>query len=108
MSSNSQTRGSMDRRQFARGMSGAIVATLWSRDGGARPSVLPPNPLSSNEKSWNSVRQQFSMPSDLAVMNAANLCPSSVNVMDCLVRYTRDMDRDPSFPNRLKFGEGKE
>jgi selenocysteine lyase/cysteine desulfurase len=41
-------------------------------------------------------------------MNAANLCPSPVPVVDALVAATRDMDRDPSFPNRVKMREGKE
>jgi selenocysteine lyase/cysteine desulfurase len=41
-------------------------------------------------------------------MNAANLCPSLVPVVETQERLTRDMDRDPSFPNRVKLGEGKE
>jgi len=41
-------------------------------------------------------------------MNAANLCPSPAPVIEALVAATRDMDRDPSFPNRVKMGEGKE
>ena len=48
------------------------------------------------------------MPPGLGVMNAANLCPSLVPVVETLERLTRDMDRDPSFPNRVKLGEGKE
>ena len=48
------------------------------------------------------------MPADLGVMNAANLCPSPAPVIEALVAATRDMDRDPSFPNRVKMGEGKE
>jgi selenocysteine lyase/cysteine desulfurase len=48
------------------------------------------------------------MPPDLAMLNAANLCPSSAPVLDTLYKYTRDMDRDPSFDNRVKLGEGRE
>src|SRR3989475_5159643 len=48
------------------------------------------------------------MPPDLGVMNAANLCPSLVPVVETQERLTRDMDRDPSFPNRVKLGEGRE
>jgi selenocysteine lyase/cysteine desulfurase len=41
-------------------------------------------------------------------MNAANLCPSPVAVIEAMVAATKDVDRDPSFPNRVKLGEGKE
>jgi selenocysteine lyase/cysteine desulfurase len=54
------------------------------------------------------VRDQFLMPPDLGVMNAANLCPSPVAVIDAMVTATKDIDRDPSFPNRVKMAEGKE
>ena len=48
------------------------------------------------------------MPLDLAVLNAANLCPSSKPVLDTLYEATRDVDRDPSMQNRRKQTEGKE
>jgi selenocysteine lyase/cysteine desulfurase len=69
--------------------------------------VAPP-PADAGESYWLSVRAQFLMPTDLGVMNAANLCPSPAPVIEALVAATRDMDRDPSFPNRVKMGEGKE
>jgi selenocysteine lyase/cysteine desulfurase len=55
-----------------------------------------------------SVREQFLMPRDLAVMNAANLCPSSAPVLEAMYRSTKDMDGDPSFENRQKMTAGKE
>jgi selenocysteine lyase/cysteine desulfurase len=48
------------------------------------------------------------MPPDLAMLNAANLCPSSAPVLETMYRNTRDMDQDPSFDNRVKMGEGRE
>jgi selenocysteine lyase/cysteine desulfurase len=74
----------------------------------ARGAKLPPTPASPDEKFWVSVRDQFVMPKDLAILNAANLCPSSAPVLEMLYKTTRDMDQDPSFDNRVKLGDGRE
>ena len=57
---------------------------------------------------WDSVREQFVMPPDLAVINAANLCPSSRPVLETMYGSTRDIDRDPSPNNRAKLYPAKE
>jgi isopenicillin-N epimerase len=99
----------MNRRDFARllAIGGAVPfvtpEVAWSR--GAR---LPPTPASPDEKFWLSVRDQFVMPRELAVLNAANLCPSSAPVLETMYRLTRDMDQDPSQDNRAKLGEARE
>jgi selenocysteine lyase/cysteine desulfurase len=54
------------------------------------------------------VRQQFLVPADLAIINAANLCPSSIPAIDAATRVTEDIDRDPSIENRRKAGAGRE
>jgi selenocysteine lyase/cysteine desulfurase len=61
-----------------------------------------------SETFWTSVREQFVMPLDLAVMNAANLCPSPRQVLEAMYSSTRDVDRDPSPANREKLGPAKE
>ena len=98
----------MNRREFAR------LLTI----GGAAPFLTPgfdwpraaalPRPARLDESYWQTVRDQFVMPNDLAVLNAANLCPSSAPVLETLYRTTKDMDRDPSFDNRVKLGDGRE
>jgi selenocysteine lyase/cysteine desulfurase len=102
----------LSRRQFAGRLGIAGFGALVARTaGGAAPAqaVAPaPAPAGASESYWASVRAQFLMPPELGVMNAANLCPSPAPVVDALVAATRDMDRDPSFPNRVKMGEGKE
>ena len=70
--------------------------------------ALGPAPAHPDERYWQSVRDQFVMPPDLAMLNAANLCPSSAPVLEAVYANTKDMDRDPSFDNRIKLGEGRE
>lgn len=74
----------------------------------AWPVTLAQTPMQPDERFWMSVREQFLMPPDLAVMNAANLCPSPAPVLEAMYRSTKDMDGDPSFDNRQKMSAGKE
>ncbi|HYN09973.1 MAG TPA: aminotransferase class V-fold PLP-dependent enzyme [Vicinamibacterales bacterium] len=60
------------------------------------------------EPFWARVRDEFVMPPDLAMFNAANLCPSSRRVIDTLTRHTREVDLDPSPANRAKLGPARE
>jgi isopenicillin-N epimerase len=64
--------------------------------------------LAPDESFWRSVRQQFLVPPDLAILNAANLCPSSIPAINASTRVTQGIDRDPSLENRRKAGEGRE
>src|SRR5215471_19463372 len=99
----------MNRRDFARllALSGA-APFITPNVAWPRSLDLPPTPASPDEKFWTAVRDQFVMPKELTMLNAANLCPSSGPVLDALYNATRDMDRDPSFDNRVKLGEGRE
>ncbi len=73
-----------------------------------RPAPLPRTPADPDEAYWEKVKAQFVMPPDLAVMNAANLCPAPHDVIETMYRFTRDIDGDPSPQNRGKFGTGRE
>ena len=57
---------------------------------------------------WKSIRDRFVLAKGLAPMNAANLCPSSADVLEALYNNTREVDRDPSQQNRSRFGAAKE
>jgi selenocysteine lyase/cysteine desulfurase len=97
----------MRRRDFARLIALGGSAALVPRDVFAVPP-LAPTPQQPDERFWRTVRDQFLMPPDLAVMNAANLCPSPASVLEAVYRNTKDIDADPSFDNREKMVAGKE
>jgi selenocysteine lyase/cysteine desulfurase len=97
---------SVSRREFTRLLTlagPAAVAPLrlaWSQSS--------PMPQGDGEAFWARVREEFVMPPDLAMFNAANLCPSSRRVIDSLLKYTREVDLDPSPANRAKLGPARE
>ncbi|MGE0814959.1 MAG: aminotransferase class V-fold PLP-dependent enzyme [Vicinamibacterales bacterium] len=102
----------VSRRNFAKlfavGGSAALFADpAWAREAGAPRDILPAGP-SAGEPFWTSVREQFVMPPDLAVMNAANLCPASRPVAECLTRESHSVDADPSPTNRARLMPEKE
>ncbi len=104
--------GSVSRRDFARlfaaGGSAALFAhPAWAQSAPAS-SALPTGGAAAGEVFWKAVRAQFVMPADLAVMNAANLCPASAPVLEALMRETRSVDRDPSPQNRARLLVAKE
>ena len=103
----------VSRRDFARLLALGGSATL------ASPSVLagtlsraaralPPPPQQPDERFWREVRAQFLVPADLAVLNAANLCPSPAPVLDVTIEATRSVERDPSSYNRERTHQGRE
>lgn len=62
----------------------------------------------SEERFWRLVKEQFLIRRGLIMLNAANLCPSPYPVQQMVFKLTRDLDADPSFANRAKFGELRE
>ena len=100
----------LTRRDLVR-LLGTSAAALWLPRSGsawAKPAPLPMAPAVPDEGFWASVREQFVMPPDLAVMNAANLCPSSAPVLEALYKATREMDREPSPGYREQMHDAKE
>lgn len=97
----------ISRRDFSRflALSGSVMLPQQLL---AWPAPLAQTPERPDERFWMSVREQFLMPPNLAVMNAANLCPSPAPVLEAMYASTKDMDRDPSFDNRRKMSAGKE
>ena len=103
---------SVSRRDFARlfaiGGSAALFADpAWAREYG-QSNGSSPAISGTGEAFWKSVREQFVMPPDLGVLNAANLCPASRPVLEALKRETDSVDRDPSAQNRARLNGEKE
>jgi isopenicillin-N epimerase len=69
---------------------------------------LPTTPAEPDEKFWKEVRARFLVPPDLAFLNAANLCPTSLPVVEALEKNTRYLDSNPSSASRAKLTEGRE
>ncbi len=102
-------RPGISRRAFTRLLALTAPATVAAREAfGQVPPALPPPPARPTEAFWQSVRQQFTLPAGVAILNAANLCPACRPAADALARVTRAIDDDPSLENRRQFGEGRE
>jgi selenocysteine lyase/cysteine desulfurase len=76
---------------------------------GLTDTPLPPMPARADESTWKDVRMRYLMPPDVAFMNAANLCPAPLVVVEALYQKTRAYEADPSpeFRTRLMH-EGRE
>ncbi len=99
------------RRDFARLLALSGSAALFPFATSAELPVfskLPPTPPEPDEKFWQEVRARFLMPKDLVFLNAANLCPTSVVVLEALEKNTRFLDANPSAASRAKLSEGRE
>ncbi len=105
----------MPRRGFLKGMAGGSAALL----GISQTACSNDDPiLSLRERSaagaiddgklWQQVRQNFPVTGSLVMLNAANLCPSPYPVQKAVFEMTRDLDSDPSFPNRDKYNDYRE
>jgi len=103
-------RHELSRRDWVRRLGGSVAASWIARpeDVWARSAPLPEAPAVPDERFWGAVREQFVMPPDLAVMNAANLCPSSAAVLESLEKATRELDREPSPAYREEMHDAKE
>ena len=104
---------SVSRRDFTRlfafgGSAALFTSPAWAQEHAARPLTLPAGGPGAGEVYWKAVRAQFVMPPELAVMNAANLCPASSPVLQSLTRETEDVDRNPSPQNRARLSGAKE
>lgn len=61
-----------------------------------------------DEAFWTLLRKQFPLRDGLVYLNAANVCPASLPVLDRHQHFLRDFQADPSFQNRAKFGPLRE
>jgi isopenicillin-N epimerase len=100
----------ISRRDFTRVFMAGGSAVLFAHPAWAQAAApaLPAQGPAAGEAFWTAVRAQFVMPPDLAVMNAANLCPASGPALRALTRETDDVDRNPSPQNRARLSGARE
>ena len=100
----------LDRREFARLFALGGSAALFGHPAlaGFRPVPLSAAELRGEAPDWERVREQFLMPRELSVLNAANLCPSPRAVLEGVYADTERLDRDPVPSYRNEMHEVKE
>ena len=95
----------LTRRDFTRylalsGSAAFFPASAFALRDGAEPELsdrpLPPTPQVPDETFWREVRARFLVPPDLAFLNAANLCPTSLPVIQAHERHMRAYEVNPA------------
>lgn len=97
----------VSRRDFTRFLALAGTASLVPRAANAEGfesftalarelGPLPPTPREPDEAYWQAVRARFLIPRDLAFLNAANLCPMSLPVLEAIEKNARHYELNPS------------
>jgi selenocysteine lyase/cysteine desulfurase len=100
----------LSRRDFARLLSISGSAALFPvsafaqggkggfslADLGLTSAPLPRTPREPDENYWRDVRSRFLLPRDFAFINAANLCPASLPVVDAADKFTRQYEASPT------------
>jgi selenocysteine lyase/cysteine desulfurase len=94
----------LSRRDFTRllAVSGSATFLPLARHGeslerlGFSTAPLPRTPAEPDEKFWREVRSRFLIPRDVAFLNAANLCPTSLPVIETIEKNIRDYELNPS------------
>jgi selenocysteine lyase/cysteine desulfurase len=111
---NSVTTGSQRRKFLKQFVTGSIgVLALPSLSGQAAIARTPVSSLSSlpspdDERYWEMVKRQFTVPDDLMMVNAANLCPSPYFVTEQLMQSLQQLERNVSFQDRARFSIERE
>ena len=109
----------LSRRDFARLLSLTGVAALMPArafaqrgatigDLGLTSAPLRRTPLDPDEKFWKEVRSRFLVPPDLGFINAANLCPTSLPVIEALEKNTREYEALPGGGVRTRLSHERE
>jgi selenocysteine lyase/cysteine desulfurase len=92
------TAPSLDRRSFARLFAAGGSAALFGHPALRDLISTDPSPPRSGpgvSADWAAVRASFLMPPDVAVLNAANLCPATLHVLHSMQEDEEGLDRRP-------------
>ena len=93
----------LNRRQFAQlfavsGTAALLPSRTWALDDfDITSEPLPPRRLGApDEKYWQDVRARYLLPREVIFVNAANLCPSPIPVVESLYLQTKSYETNPS------------
>ncbi|HEX9563322.1 MAG TPA: aminotransferase class V-fold PLP-dependent enzyme [Gemmatimonadaceae bacterium] len=92
----------LSRRQFAQlfavsGTAALLPSRAWAiEDFDVSGAPLPPPGQAPDEKYWHDVRARYLLPRDVIFLNAANLCPSPIPVVESLYQTTKRYEANPS------------
>ena len=100
----------MDRRDFARlfALGGSAALLGHPRYVDAQPAPLPRTSLRPGAVDWAAVREQFMIPPEVSVLNAANLCPAARPVLETVSAHTERLDSRPFPTYRSEIQSAKE
>lgn len=92
----------LSRRDFTRlfalsGSAALLPSRAWALDDfDITFEPLPARRLAPDEKYWQDVRARYLLPRDVIFLNAANLCPSPLPVVESLYQSTKGYEANPS------------
>ena len=92
----------LSRRDFTRlfalsGSAALLPSRAWALDDfDITSEPLPAPRLAPDEKYWQEVRSRYLLPRDVIFLNAANLCPSPLPVVESLYQSTKGYEANPS------------
>lgn len=96
-----------DRRDFLKRLIAGTAATLTipgiAAAAAEETPLLTAPPDAEDELYWDMVKRQFAVPSNLVMMNAANLCPAPYSITQLVQATLSDLGKDVSFQFRDKF-----
>lgn len=105
----------LSRRRFTELFALSATAALIPRDASALSELgltaepLPRTPLLPDERFWREVRTRYLVPPDVAFLNAANLCPMPLPVLEAIDTQNRRYEPGPSPDVRSQLmAEGRE
>lgn len=90
-------------KQLSTGALAALALPVLGRD--RTPTQLPALVNVGDEQYWELVKKQFAVSENHTMMNAANLCPTTYEVNERVIEFTRALGRDVSFQYRSVFSE---